>query len=71
MRIPVPLTSGKLCPFCKGTGVDIARTLAAPASDLGYIRCSPCNGNGLDPAEYFRWGGFDDYTRTQKMMVLK
>jgi hypothetical protein len=55
MRVPSPLTSGKLCPSCKGTGADIARTLAAPASSVGYIRCRPCNGNGLDPAEYFRW----------------
>ena len=68
MRVPTPLTSGKLCLSCKGTGADIARTLAAPASDSGYVRCVPCNGNGLDPAEYFR---FDDYSRTQKMMVLK
>jgi hypothetical protein len=55
MRVPSPLRSGHLCVACKGTGADIARTLAAPASDSGYVRCHPCNGNGLDPAEYFNW----------------
>lgn len=56
MRVPAPLTSGHLCPDCKGTGANIKATLAhRPASDSGYIVCHPCNGNGLDPAEYFTW----------------
>lgn len=55
-----------LCPDCKGTGRDEAKTEARAAEDAvfrhrvkhhgSYIRCWTCNGNGLDPAEYFRWG---------------
>lgn len=56
MRIPSALTEGHLCPDCKGTGANIAKTLAAPKYEQGYIRCWSCNGNGLDPAAYFRWG---------------
>lgn len=52
--VPAPLTSGHLCPSCKGTGADIERTKAMRGN--GYIMCRNCNGNGLDPAEYFRWG---------------
>lgn len=64
MPVPAPLTSGHLCSDCKGTGADIARTLEKDRKERrvpkeyrgGYIRCWTCNGNGLDPAEYFRWG---------------
>lgn len=55
-HIPRPLTSGHLCASCKGTGADIAKTMKLTPSDTGYIRCWDCNGQGLDPAEYFRWG---------------
>lgn len=58
MPIPKPLTTGHRCTACKGTGADIAKTLERDRrepSATGYIRCRPCNGNGLDPAEYFRW----------------
>lgn len=56
--MPAPLTAGRLCPDCNGTGADRARTLAARrcgvADGHSYIRCWTCNGNGLDPAAYFR-----------------
>jgi hypothetical protein len=52
-RIPAPLKDGHLCPACKGTGADIEKTRKHRGD--GYIMCVPCNGNGLDPAEYFRW----------------
>ena len=39
-----------LCPDCQGTG---AKKVHADGS---YTRCWTCNGNGLDPAAYFRWG---------------
>ncbi len=58
MPIPRALTKGHLCPDCRGTGADIARTLARDKQHprgTGYIVCVPCNGNGLDPAEYFTW----------------
>lgn len=54
-NIPRPLAAGRLCKTCKGTGADIERTLQMPRGDIGYARCWPCNGNGLDPAEYFNW----------------
>lgn len=57
--IPRALTAGKLCKACKGTGADIERTIKMPVSASGYIRCSACIGNGLDPAEYFDWSKFD------------
>ena len=38
-----------LCPDCKGSG---AKTRHADGS---WTRCWTCNGNGLDPAAYFRW----------------
>jgi DnaJ-class molecular chaperone len=53
-RIPAPLTEGHLCKDCKGTGADIAKTRRL--SGDGYVMCWSCNGGGLDPAEYFRWG---------------
>jgi DnaJ-class molecular chaperone len=56
MKIPAALMSGHLCVACKGTGADIDRTKARPAWEQGYVICNPCNGNGLGPAEYFRWG---------------
>ena len=52
-HIPAPLTSGHLCPDCRGTGADLARTRQLKSYDSGYIRCWSCNGNGLDPAAYF------------------
>lgn len=55
MKVPAPLTSGHLCCACHGTGADIAKTLARPMSDTGYVGCYSCNGNGLDPAEYLTW----------------
>ena len=62
-RIPAPLTVGHLCPACEGTGADIARTLALPVGGHSYVMCRECNGNGLDPAAYFRWTGAAE-TRT-------
>ncbi len=59
MRVPAPLAAGHRCPDCKGTGADTAKTLAAPRSDTGYVRCWTCNGNGLDPAAYFRTADAD------------
>ena len=57
--LPAPLTSGHLCTGCNGTGADRAKTLAARSrgdcDGRAYIRCWTCNGNGLDPAAYFRW----------------
>lgn len=47
------------CPDCKGTGADAKKTADARRKGLldggAYIRCWTCNGNGLDPAAYFRW----------------
>lgn len=54
-RIPPPLTSGHICPSCKGTGADLKKTLHRDVSDGSYVRCWDCNGNGLDPAAYFKW----------------
>lgn len=54
-HMPKPLQAGHLCPDCKGTGADHARTLALKDYDTGYVRCHACNGNGLDPAAYFTW----------------
>lgn len=57
--MPAALTSGNLCSDCNGTGADRAKTLAArrrgDCDGRAYIRCWACNGNGLDPAAYFRW----------------
>ena len=55
MPIPQPLTSGHLCPDCKGTGADFKKTKARDKRDGsgGYVMCWTCNGNGLDPAAYF------------------
>lgn len=53
-KLPAPLTSGRLCPDCKGTGADIEKTLARPDHESGHARCWTCQGNGLDPAAYFR-----------------
>lgn len=44
-----------LCATCGGTGKDEVSTLRARMSS-GYIQCRPCQGNGLDPAKFFRWG---------------
>lgn len=47
------------CEDCKGTGRDEAKTRALYQKDryaTGYIRCWTCNGGGLDPSAYFRWG---------------
>ena len=66
MPIPAPLTSGHLCPDCKGTGADRKKTLARDRREPsagGYIRCRPCKGNGLDPTKYFRWGPHPVYTK--------
>lgn len=57
ISLPAPLTSGNLCPDCGGTGADAAKTRAAYKTgrlDSGYISCWACNGNGLDPAAYFK-----------------
>jgi len=57
--LPAPLTAGHLCPDCKGTGADAVKTADAYKRGHlyggGHIRCHACNGNGLDPAAYFRW----------------
>lgn len=55
--MPAPLTEGALCPECKGTGANKVRTLARPQWEQGYVACRECQGNGLDPSEYFRWDG--------------
>lgn len=55
-QVPKPLTDGALCPDCHGTGANIPATKALPTSSSDYIVCRACNGNGLDPAEYFTWG---------------
>lgn len=54
------MTEPKLCKACRGTGADAAKTKKAGCSDGSYVRCWECNGNGLDPAEYFRWGGHNE-----------
>jgi len=58
-QMPAPLNSGRLCPDCNGTGADRVKTLAARrsghADSRSFISCWSCNGNGLDPAAYFRW----------------
>lgn len=38
----------KLCATCKGRGY-------TARNHEGRTRCWECNGNGLDPAEYFSW----------------
>lgn len=47
------------CTDCKGTGADPKKTADALRKgriDRGsYIQCWTCNGNGLDPAKFFRW----------------
>ncbi len=46
------------CQNCKGTGRDDLETAAMykrETSSSGYIQCRACNGNGLDPAAYFRF----------------
>lgn len=53
--VPPPLTSGHLCQSCKGTGADIKKTLQKDVQKGSYIMCWDCNGNGLDPAAYFRF----------------
>jgi DnaJ-class molecular chaperone len=58
-HIPRPLKEGKLCTECNGTGADIKATLKMPEWEVGHVMCRACNGNGLDPAEYFRFGGND------------
>lgn len=55
-----------LCKSCNGTGRDATKTAALARKDAefahrakehgSYVRCWECNGNGLDPAEYFRFG---------------
>lgn len=57
--LPAPLPSGNLCSDCNGTGADRKRTADARRKGIcdrrSYIQCWACNGNGLDPAAYFRW----------------
>lgn len=58
MPIPTRLIAGHLCPDCRGTGADLRRTMERDRrepSSTGYVMCRACCGNGLDPAEYFRW----------------
>ncbi len=48
----------KNCEECNGSGRDEAATKAMykrESSSTGYIRCWNCNGNGLNPAYFFRW----------------
>lgn len=60
MPLPAPLTPSNpahLCPDCKGTGADAAKTAAMQKREgdrHAYIRCWSCNGNGLDPTAFFR-----------------
>lgn len=54
-----------LCKDCGGSGKDAKKTEAKARSDVEfkyrvkhhgtYVMCWSCNGNGTDPAEYFRW----------------
>lgn len=57
--LPAPLPSGHLCSDCNGTGADRKKTADARRKGIcdrrSYIQCWNCNGNGLDPAAYFRW----------------
>jgi hypothetical protein len=56
----------KTCHDCCGTGRDERKTAEVAKRDAefrhrvkhhgSFVRCWACNGNGLDPAEYFRWG---------------
>ncbi len=46
------------CPDCHGSGADAAKTAKHRKSSgdrHSTVRCWTCNGNGLDPAAYFRW----------------
>ncbi len=53
------------CIGCGGTGRDDRKTAERAKEDAEfahrvkhhgtYVSCWTCNGNGLDPAEYFRW----------------
>jgi hypothetical protein len=54
--IPQPLASGPLCPACGGTGADAAATAKLRPWEGSHVHCRACQGNGLDPAELFRWG---------------
>lgn len=58
MYLPAPLTSGHLCPDCKGTGADANKTKEARRKGLAdsrsFVACWTCNGNGLDPSAYFK-----------------
>lgn len=51
--------SGKYdCEDCSGTGRDEAKTIVMRKREcdhIPYVRCWTCNGNGLDPAKFFRW----------------
>lgn len=56
MNAPSSKPQSHYCPHCHGTGRDAEKTrLLCRSSSDGYIRCWHCNGNGLDPAAYFRW----------------
>jgi hypothetical protein len=48
-----------ICRDCNGSGADAVKTTAArkrgDCDGAAYIRCHACNGNGLDPAAFFRW----------------
>jgi len=52
-----PQEPPKYCKKCGGSGIDSKRTAQHNKNNSsgGNIRCRPCNGNGLDPAEYFNW----------------
>lgn len=47
------------CLACNGTGQDAIKTKIARKCESDphmWVRCWNCHGNGLDPAELFRWG---------------
>lgn len=54
------------CEACGGSGQDKKKTAELAKRDAmfrhqvkhhgSYVSCWTCNGNGSDPAEYFRWG---------------
>lgn len=48
------------CDDCKGAGTVLRRIGGRPNAPLHRVRCWTCNGNGLDPAKFFRWGDHPD-----------
>jgi hypothetical protein len=55
---PANMGGARLCPDCSGTGYDRKKTEEARkrghCDPKSYMSCWSCNGNGLDPAAYFK-----------------